>query len=86
MFIFLKVKQMSIFKRKTYQTMKGNEQMAMKISPTRREDLVNGASGTTNKKLVVGREKVVTALYFVSFPLEYIRAILCVKRSQESRI
>lgn len=55
MFIFLKIKQISIFKRKTYQTMKDDEQMAMKISPMRREDLVNGTSGPTNKKLMVGK-------------------------------
>lgn len=65
--------------------MKGNEQMAMKMSQMKREDLVNGTSGTTSKKLME-REKVVTTFYFVSFPLEYIRAILCVKRSQESGI
>lgn len=55
MFIFLKIKQMSILKRKSYQKTKGEKQMAMKISPMRTEVLVNGTSGTTNKKVMVGK-------------------------------
>lgn len=55
---------MNILNRKSYQNIKGDEQMAMKISLLRREDLVNGTSGTTNKKLMAGK-KVVTFYTFM---------------------
>lgn len=53
-FIFLKLKRISILKRKSQQGMKVDGQKAMKLSPVRREDLVSGNSGTTSKKLMVG--------------------------------
>lgn len=52
-FIFLKLKQISILKSKRQQGMKGDEQKAIRISPVRREGLVSRTSGTTSKKLMV---------------------------------
>lgn len=37
-FLFLKLKQINILKRKSHQGMKGEEQMSMRASPDRRED------------------------------------------------
>lgn len=56
-FIFLKLKHISILKIKSQQGMKSDEQKAMRVSPVRREDLVSGTSGTTSKKLMVGERE-----------------------------
>lgn len=49
--------------------MKGDEQMAIKIAPMGREDLVNGTSGTTNKKLMVGKRESCNYIIFCQLPL-----------------
>lgn len=43
--------------------------MAMKISPMRIEDLINGTSGTTNKKLMAGKRESFNYIIFCQLSL-----------------